>query len=71
MPDEWIRSLGGYRYSVTMQNYENADQYPGFFNFPIPIGDRLNTKLKFYAGPDHPHKAQQPTELTSEQLHKL
>jgi large subunit ribosomal protein L13 len=35
------------------------------------LGDRLITKLKVYTGPDHPHKAQQPTELTSEQLHKL
>lgn len=43
MPDEWKRSLDGYRYRVTMQNYENADQYPGFFNFSIPIGDRSNT----------------------------
>ncbi len=35
------------------------------------IGDRLITKLKVYAGPDHPHKAQQPTELASEQLYEL
>ncbi len=43
MPNEWKRSLDGYRYCVTMQNYENADQYPGFFEFPIPTGDRSNT----------------------------
>jgi hypothetical protein len=43
MPNEWIRSLDGFRYQVAMQNYENADQYPGFFNFPIPLGDRSNT----------------------------
>ncbi len=27
------------------------------------LGDRLITKLKVYAGPDHPHKAQQPRAL--------
>ena len=27
------------------------------------LGDRLFTKLKVYAGPDHPHKAQQPQAL--------
>ena len=27
------------------------------------MGDRLFTKLKVYAGPDHPHKAQQPKAL--------
>ena len=27
------------------------------------LGDRLFTKLKVYAGPDHPHQAQQPTPL--------
>ena len=27
------------------------------------LGDRLITKLKVYAGPDHPHKAQQPKAL--------
>ena len=27
------------------------------------LGDRLFTKLKVYAGPDHPHKAQQPKVL--------
>lgn len=43
MPNEWKRSLDGYRYSVTLQNYENADQYPGFFNFSIPINDRCST----------------------------
>jgi large subunit ribosomal protein L13 len=30
------------------------------------LGDRLLTKLKVYAGPDHPHKAQEPkTEAAS------
>ena len=28
------------------------------------LGRKLFTKLKVYAGPDHPHHAQQPTELT-------
>jgi large subunit ribosomal protein L13 len=28
------------------------------------LGDRLFTKLKVYAGPDHPHKAQQPKALS-------
>ena len=28
------------------------------------LGDRLFTKLKVYAGPDHPHKAQQPQALS-------
>ncbi len=28
------------------------------------LGDRLFTKLKVYAGPDHPHKAQQPRPLS-------
>ncbi len=27
------------------------------------LGDRLFTKLKVYAGPDHPHKAQRPKAL--------
>ncbi len=27
------------------------------------LGDRLFTKLKVYAGPEHPHKAQQPRAL--------
>ena len=27
------------------------------------LGDRLFTKLKVYAGPEHPHKAQQPQSL--------
>jgi large subunit ribosomal protein L13 len=27
------------------------------------LGDRLFTKLKVYAGPDHPHQAQQPRSL--------
>jgi large subunit ribosomal protein L13 len=27
------------------------------------LGDRLFTKLKVYAGPDHPHRAQQPQAL--------
>jgi len=27
------------------------------------LGDRLFTKLKVYAGPEHPHKAQQPQAL--------
>ncbi len=27
------------------------------------LGDRLYTKLKVYAGPNHPHKAQQPKAL--------
>lgn len=27
------------------------------------LGDRLFTKLKVYAGPDHPHQAQQPKPL--------
>ena len=27
------------------------------------LGDRLFTKLKVYAGPDHPHKAQRPQAL--------
>lgn len=28
------------------------------------LGRKLFTKLKVYAGPDHPHQAQQPEELT-------
>ncbi|OPX23324.1 MAG: 50S ribosomal protein L13 [Planctomycetales bacterium 4484_113] len=35
------------------------------------LGDRLITKLKVYAGPRHPHKAQQPVKLTREQLHQM
>ncbi len=35
------------------------------------LGDQLITKLKVYAGPEHPHKAQLPTALSSEQLHNL
>jgi len=27
------------------------------------LGDRLFTKLKVYAGPDHPHRAQKPRPL--------
>jgi len=29
-----------------------------------PLGRQMATKLKVYAGPDHPHAAQQPEELT-------
>ncbi len=29
-----------------------------------PLGRQMLTKLKVYAGPDHPHSAQQPKELT-------
>lgn len=29
-----------------------------------PLGKRMFKKLKVYAGPDHPHEAQQPKELT-------
>lgn len=43
MTNEWVRSLEGYRYFVIMQNYSNAEQYPGFFEFPIPTGDRCDT----------------------------
>jgi large subunit ribosomal protein L13 len=28
------------------------------------LGRRLATKLKVYAGPDHPHRAQKPVPLT-------
>ena len=28
-----------------------------------PLGRKMFRKLKVYAGPDHPHEAQQPTEL--------
>ncbi len=30
------------------------------------LGDQMLTKLKVYAGPDHPHSAQQPEPLTIE-----
>lgn len=29
-----------------------------------PLGREMTKKLKVYAGPDHPHEAQQPKELT-------
>lgn len=32
------------------------------------LGKRLITKLKVYAGSEHPHKAQMPKEITVEQL---
>lgn len=35
------------------------------------LGDRLITKLKVYAGPRHPHGAQQPAKLTGEQLRQM
>ena len=35
------------------------------------LGKRLITKLKVYAGPDHPHQAQQPEEVPAEQLSRL
>ncbi len=43
MSNEWKKSLNTYRYTVTLQNYDNADQYPGYFNFSIPINDRFST----------------------------
>ena len=30
---------------------------------PHPLGRQQMTKLKLYAGPTHPHQAQQPAEL--------
>jgi large subunit ribosomal protein L13 len=30
------------------------------------LGRRMLTKLKIYAGPEHPHEAQQPTPLDIE-----
>lgn len=41
--NEWKKSLESYRYSVTMKDYIYSDQYPGFFEFPIPTGDRSDT----------------------------
>jgi len=35
------------------------------------LGDRLITKLKVYAKTDHPHQAQQPRKLSSEQLRQM
>ncbi len=35
------------------------------------LGDRLYTKLKVYAGPEHPHEAQQPKLLKLEQATKV
>lgn len=32
------------------------------------LGDRLFTKLKVYAGPDHPHEAQQPKPFAPDML---
>jgi large subunit ribosomal protein L13 len=29
-----------------------------------PLGRELFTKLKIYKGPEHPHKAQNPTQIT-------
>ncbi len=34
------------------------------------LGDRLITKLKVYAGADHPHQAQKPVVVSPEQLGK-
>ena len=30
-----------------------------------PLGRRLFTHLKVYAGPEHPHEAQQPVDITA------
>jgi len=35
------------------------------------LGDRLFTKLKVYAGPDHPHKAQQPMPLSVNEQERM
>jgi len=35
------------------------------------LGDRLFTKLKVYAGPDHPHKAQQPRPLSVNEQERM
>jgi hypothetical protein len=43
MPNEWKRSLEEYRYDVSLQYYENANQYPGYFSFSVPINDRCST----------------------------
>jgi hypothetical protein len=44
MPINWINSLNGYNYKVILRNYTYANDYPGFFNFPvINVGNRNNT----------------------------
>ena len=35
------------------------------------LGNRLFTKLKVYAGPDHPHKAQQPMPLSVNEQERM
>ncbi|MBU1620319.1 MAG: hypothetical protein KJ556_09345 [Gammaproteobacteria bacterium] len=43
MPNEWKRSLEEYHYDVSLQHYDNANQYPEWFRGSIPINDRHNT----------------------------
>jgi hypothetical protein len=43
MPNEWKKSLDSYRYPVNLKDYIDSDQYPDFFKFPIPTGDRSET----------------------------
>jgi hypothetical protein len=45
MPNAWIRALEEYRYSVSLEHYANANQYPKYFHFSIPINDRDSTIL--------------------------
>ena len=35
------------------------------------IGNRLITKLKIYNGEEHPHKAQGPAEITTENIYTI
>ena len=43
MPNTWTDSLRAYRYPVDLREFEDAKEYPGWFNFNSPVGDRERT----------------------------
>jgi hypothetical protein len=43
MPVGWKRALEEYRYDVSLECYENAQNYPEHFCFSVPINDRCST----------------------------
>lgn len=43
MPSEWMRAIDEYEYTVSLDCYKNACDYPGFFRFSKPFNDRYST----------------------------
>jgi hypothetical protein len=43
MSTKWVESLQAYRYPVDLKTFEDANEYPGWFNFNTHTGDREST----------------------------